>query len=176
MIQILVAIYVQAFVSEICYPITNQNFEQAKINQPFLQDLNLADFNPGNLPLNVDILIGGDYWSFMNNHMKRNRSGGLTAISSKLGYILSGTVLGTNMVENSVNVVNTHVLKNQVEFINEKKELTTLAKGFWDLETLGIKDQEEKRSLDTYAQFNLPMLEFCQQREKKTHTSVEGAK
>ena len=60
----------------------------------------------------------------------------LTAISSKLGYILSGPILGGIEVGNSVNVVNTHVLKIQNEFIDHKNDLTNLVKGFWDLETL----------------------------------------
>lgn len=132
---------VQAFVSEICLPLTNQNIEQAKAGQPFLKDLPLADQNIHNVPLDVDILIGGDYyWEFMNNHMKRSKHGGVTAISSKLGYILSGPVLGTKLFEqSSVNVVNTHVLKVQSEFVSEQKSLEC----FWDLETLGIKNDEE---------------------------------
>ena len=60
-------IYIQAFVSDICHPLTNQNIEQAKFSQQFLKDLDLADENLPNIPLDVDILIGADYyWLFMH--------------------------------------------------------------------------------------------------------------
>ncbi|XP_057298583.1 uncharacterized protein LOC130629417 [Hydractinia symbiolongicarpus] len=140
-------ITVNAFVSEICYPLTNQNIEGAKSNYPFLCRLDLADSNPKNQPLSVDILIGGDYyWSFMKNDMKRSTKGGPTAISSKLGYILSGGVMGTKL-DTSVNIVNTHVLKVQNE-LSENKTLEDLVQGFWNIETMGIKKSEENEISD----------------------------
>ena len=56
-------ININALVSEICHPIENQAIEVAVKNYPHLRDLNLADSNPGNLSMDIDILIGcQDYW------------------------------------------------------------------------------------------------------------------
>ena len=102
----------------------NQNIEQAKAGHSYLRELDLADNNLENESLDVDILIGADYyWDFMNNHMKRSVKGCPTAISTKLGYVLSGPVINSSEKQNSsVNVINTHVLKIQSEVIDENHD------------------------------------------------------
>ena len=80
-------IYVKALVSDICHPIEEQKIDLAQEKYSHLHKLNLADSNPNNLPMIIDILIGADYyWDFIRNRMVR----GPVAISSCLGYILSG--------------------------------------------------------------------------------------
>ena len=46
---------VNALVLDICHPLENQAIEVAIKTYPHLQDLNLADSNPGNLPMDIDI-------------------------------------------------------------------------------------------------------------------------
>ena len=83
-------IYVKALVSDICHPIEEQRIDLAQEKYSHLQKLNLADSNPNNLPIDIDVLIGTDYyWDFIRNRMVRG-DGGPVAISSSLGYILSG--------------------------------------------------------------------------------------
>ena len=73
-------IYVQVFVTEICYPVSNQNIKQAQLNQLFLE-VSPAESNQDSLPMDVDILIGADfYWTFMNNHVKQDKAGGANAM------------------------------------------------------------------------------------------------
>ena len=58
---------VKALVSEISYPLRNQNLSHAKKNYEHLKGLKLADSNDDNQPLDVDILIGSDlYWEFID--------------------------------------------------------------------------------------------------------------
>ena len=85
-------IYVNAFVSDICYPIEEQVINIAQENYSHLRNLKLADSNPENLPMDIDILIGAqDYWNFIEQKTVRGTNGP-TALASKLGYILSGPV------------------------------------------------------------------------------------
>ena len=61
-------IYVKALVSDICHPIEEQRIDLAQEKYSHLRKLNLADSNPNNLPMDIDILIGADYyWDFIRN-------------------------------------------------------------------------------------------------------------
>ena len=99
--------------------------------------MDLADSNPRNTPLNVDILIGADYyWQFVSNNIIRCKDGPI-AISSTLGYILSGPI--GNFVfpsELTMNISSTHVLKIQSEVINPKVELKKIVNQVWTDENI----------------------------------------
>ena len=127
-------LYVDAFVNPVCYPIEGQKIRLATVHYPHLKGLELADDNPNNLPLDVDILIGGNhYWQFFNTTIIKGESGPV-AMSSKLGYVLNGPVESSGDKISHTNVVHTQVLKIQSEFISEKIELKTTLKSFWDTE------------------------------------------
>ena len=102
-----------ALVSEISYPLRNQNLSYAKKNYEHLKGLKLADSNDSNVPLDVDILIGSDLcWDFVDaSVVKKGKPGEPVAISSKLGFILSGKTFDEKSGESASMVVNTHVLK-----------------------------------------------------------------
>ena len=85
-------IIVEAFVSDICYPFEYQEIDVAKSCYGHLRNIQMADGNPENAPLQIDMLIGAsNYWDFMTGEMRKGQSGPV-ALGSKLGYILSGTV------------------------------------------------------------------------------------
>ena len=66
-------------------------FRQA--SYPHLQCLELADNMQGTDELNIDLLIGADfYWHFVNRITIRGPEPGPVALSTRLGYILSGPV------------------------------------------------------------------------------------
>ena len=68
----------------ICYPIEHQMIDLVKSEYRYLRNLQFADENPGNLPLEVDILIGcASYWDFMTGDSKRGENGPV-ALGSKL--------------------------------------------------------------------------------------------
>ena len=57
---------VEAFVSEISYPLRDQNTEVAKERYQHIKSLNLADKNNEDY-VNIDILIGSNYyWDFID--------------------------------------------------------------------------------------------------------------
>ena len=57
-------------VVRICGPIANQTIEIAQENYPHLQGVPLADYSRGDEDLEVDIMIGADYyWSIVLNHV-----------------------------------------------------------------------------------------------------------
>ena len=66
-------VFVNAYEVElICGPIANQTIEIAQQNYPHLQGLPLADYSRGDGDLEVDIMIGADYyWSIVQNHVVR---------------------------------------------------------------------------------------------------------
>ena len=113
-------IYVSAFVSDICYPVEEQLIDVAKEKYTHLRNIPLEDSNPENLPLSIDILIGAqDYWDFIGQNTIRGKTGPV-AVSSKLGYILSGPMESNYTSRNtSTNVINTHFLKVESEFMGQ---------------------------------------------------------
>ncbi|KAL9969544.1 hypothetical protein ACROYT_G021769 [Oculina patagonica] len=139
-------IYVSAYVVPvICAPISNQIIESTQANYPHLQCLRLADSSHGNEELNIDILIGADfYWHFVSGGVVRGPGSAPIALSTKLGYVLSGPVgiPVPGQGDSTVNLTETHVLKVSSSVVEERNSFEGEIKHFWDLETLGIKPDE----------------------------------
>eukprot|EP00111_Clytia_hemisphaerica_P012697 TCONS_00037364-protein len=127
---------IEAYVSEICYPVKDQLTEVAQKNYKHLKGLELADSNSQKF-INIDILIGSNfYWSFIDGRrVVKGRLGEPVAISSNLGFILSGAVQNNDETD----CLTTHVLKVSV---SDDEKLNELVEKFWDLESLGIKNSE----------------------------------
>ena len=108
------SLYISAFLNQICKPLTGQEISLAVNTFPHLQGLKLADSNSDGRNLNVDILIGSDfYWNFFTPTVIRSNDGGPVALGSKLGFILSGPVSAVNNQDTStVNIACTHTFKN----------------------------------------------------------------
>ena len=91
--------------------------------------------------MEVDVLIGSDYyWDFATGKTSRGESGP-NAIHTSLGWILSGPVPSTETGRSSVSLVTTHTLRvdtQQHEISNLDDTLTS----FWELESLGIKEPD----------------------------------
>ncbi|XP_066918693.1 uncharacterized protein [Clytia hemisphaerica] len=112
---------------------------------PHLKQYTLAE-NDKTVEKSIDVLIGGDYyWELMTGDVKKDKSG-LTLLKSLFGYVLSGPM---KFPESSTNVVSTHVMKIVCE-TREDKLLSEEVKNFWDLETIGIKENERS----VYDKFN----------------------
>jgi len=118
-------------------------FRQA--SYPHLQCLELADNTQGTDELNIDLLIGADfYWHFVNRITIRGPEPGPVALSTRLGYILSGPVnIPVPCQEDStVNLTQTHVLEISASVCDEEISLDQQVKQSWDLKTLAIKENE----------------------------------
>ena len=118
----------------ICEPIANQPIALAIENCNKFTSLELADSSLGDDNLEVDILIGSDQYYKLVTGEVIQQCNGLTAIRTRLGWVLSDPVHGL-LQEISVNLVSTHVLK--VDGYQLQESLDSQLKGFWDLESMG---------------------------------------
>ena len=152
-------LYVNAYaVPIICSPLRNQAVNFAASTYQHLSGLLLADSisadeNENNVE--VDVLIGADYyWHFLTGAIKRGESGP-TALQTKVGWVLSGPVQGGSALNSTqVNFTNTHALRVDTDqFMDEGSENRALERKlaeFWDLEAIGISPEEKS----VYERFN----------------------
>ena len=126
--------------NHICNPITGQDIIWTIEHHKHLHNLKLADSGSGTL--DIDILVGNDhYWDIVTGEIIRSSSGP-TAVNSKLGWILSGP---TGQFELPTNTNLVHTMKVDLNLHRQTAESTLddQVKRFWDLETLGIKENEK---------------------------------
>ena len=134
--------YLNAFsVPFICSTLRKQNVELAKKQYPIINKFKFSDVKCND---EIDILIGADfYWSFVSNDMIRCGDTGLVATDTKLGCVLSGPIESPASNEASVNF--THAMKISISF-NEDNRLNDQVERFWDLDAIGIKNDEKSVS------------------------------
>ena len=143
-------VFVSAYdVDVICGPIANQTINFAQQHYSHLQNLPLADSAAGDGDLDVDIMIGADYyWSFVQNHVVRGESNySPVAIRTRLGYVLSGPVNFPSGYETSSCLNISHSMKTECsvvkeDFLSQDGTIYRELNKFWDYETLGIKADE----------------------------------
>ena len=142
--------FVNAYEVElICGPIAGQTIEIAQQSYPHLQGLPFADCSYGEEELEVDIMIGADYyWSIVQNHVVRGEPHGPVAVRTRLGYVLSGPVnVPGGSQQSSVNM--SHTMKTECYVVEEQSDphdvsLKEELYRFWDYEMLGIKGKGEE--------------------------------
>ena len=129
--------------SIICEPIICQLSNEKAQQYQHLHNIKLAEPAREGELIEFDILIGLDhYWDIITGETIRGPSGP-TAIYSKIGWILSGPT----MSDHTPGV--THTFLTGVRAIEDKLRLDEQLRSFWELESLGISDQE----LTLYDQF-----------------------
>ena len=120
---------------EICHPIKQQPVCSAVRKFPHLKGLKLADYHRDNATLQVDLLVGADhYYEFVSDTIRRGRSGEPVAVSSKLGWLISGP-MAANTTNTFTSLTSLSCFESQV---NAEKLLHDLLQKSWDLETVGI--------------------------------------
>ncbi|XP_028407174.1 uncharacterized protein LOC114529561 [Dendronephthya gigantea] len=138
----------------ICSPLPSK----IDVDLPHLAGLELADDweDPRG---SIDILIGSDYyWSVVTGEVVQGSDGcGPAAVTSKLGWLLSGPV------DSTVGISATHsnlIVSSKSEVIQDSckdDELTTTLRKFWDTETIGIhevQDEGESKLFMTDVKYN----------------------
>ena len=126
-------------VPTICEPLVGQPISACVAQNPSFKELNLADNADGASSLHIDLLIGSDYyWDLVTGSICRG-NGGLAAIQTKLGWVLSGPVPGQNLGKRSANLT-THVLRADAR-VSDTMSLDAQLRAFWELESLGISKQ-----------------------------------
>ena len=136
------SLYLNVFaVDRICSPLSNQTIELTQDSYPHLRaGLQLADNTQGETDLEVHILIGADhYWNFVSDETVRGGTGTPVATNSKLGWLLIGPSATGGGHQQSVHLITTHVMKVECSEIDP---LTEQVSRFWDLDSIGIKENE----------------------------------
>ena len=138
-------------VPTICEPLSYQPVTASIETHDQLMSLDLADSAEVNARLPVDVLIGCDhYWELVTGSVRRNERGP-TAIHTKLGWVLCGPT-DTPLVEHTSScTVTTHSLRADSQpTCTETTQLSEQLRAFWELESLGIVE-EEKTLYDEFA-------------------------
>ena len=87
----------------------------------------------------IDILLGSDfYWEFVTGETRRGE-GGPVAISTTLGWVLSGPASLVRHQDPTVNLIAVHTLR--VDDGVGNKMLDATMRSFWELESLGIQPE-----------------------------------
>ena len=126
----------------ICAPLQDQCIELSRDNIPHLQELELVDNSFGHSELEIDLLVGADfYWTFITGHIIRGEYGP-TAVEWHVGSILSGPSCFLNLQATFTNLSQTHVLKVSELSLTNDSIKETLTK-FWSLESMGIHPNDK---------------------------------
>ena len=128
-------------VSQICEPLTPQPINIYTQKFEHLFQLDMADSLDGKMAVDVELLIGADYyWDLTTGHICRGDSGPV-AIHTKLGWVLSGPAPTAARDHCSTNLLTVH--SSDVTSQNSSiSNLDNIRQSFWELESLGIKDLE----------------------------------
>nr|XP_047142928.1 uncharacterized protein LOC124817159 [Hydra vulgaris] len=123
---------ITCFVKPICAPLSGQYIEEAVDSFEHLKGINLADSNVDCKSLEVDVLIGADYyWSFFNGKVIRANTGPVALQSSvecrytvKLPFKNNHALLSDNysLCIKRLNVI-LNKLKNDSELLNEYNKI-----------------------------------------------------
>ena len=137
-------VFVNAYVVPlICSPITNQPINFAQSHYPHLRNIELSDQASGGEELEVDIMIGADYyWCFVQNQVVCGEGYGPVAILTRLGYVLSGPVSAPMRNETFSNVTISHVMKTTTAVEEHDIQLIDQVKKFWEYESMGINEND----------------------------------
>ena len=148
----------------ICDPLISQPWTS---QNPHLNRLELADWAYQESTLEVDILIGSDYyWELVTGEVSKSICGP-TAIHTKLGWVFSGPIAVGDLNQCSTNLVTTHVLRVDTQ----PDPLDDRLRAFWELKSLGIQPNEKPMCDDSSSnikfregryEVSLPWKEFHQ--------------
>ena len=128
-------------VTSICEPLTAQPISMCWEKFEHLKQLDLADYSNGQDPLQIDVLIGADYyWELVTGRTSRCENGPV-AVHTRLGWVLSGPIPQTKQPESSTNLLTTHTLHVGAA-VNETETLNETLRSFWELESLGVRQPD----------------------------------
>ena len=129
-------------VPSICEPLTAQPISLCLEKFEHLRQLDLADCSNGQDPLQIDVLIGADYyWELVTGRTSRSVHGPV-AVHTRLGWVLSGPIPKMKRSKSSTNLLTTHTLHVGTA-LNETETLNETLHSFWELESLGIKQPDQ---------------------------------
>ena len=117
-------------VPTICDPLVSQPIATCIEKTNSFKGLDFADYSDGKSSLQVDVLVGSDYyWELVTGSVCRSEHGP-TAIHTKLGWVLSGPMPASSHSQCSANLVTTHVLRADAQQ-QETVSLDEQLQSFW---------------------------------------------
>ena len=129
-------IIINALVPPVISPPISAHLQDDDLNFPYLQGLRLADPVRTRGPLEIDIIIGNDYYgSLVTGEIIKGD--GPMAMNSKFGWLLSGPVL---QAERPTEITEIHCYRIEVTPAQDKETLNEIHPRFWELHSLGITD------------------------------------
>ena len=129
-------IIINALVSPVISPPISAHLQDDDLNFPYLQGLRLADPVRTRGPLEIDIIIGNDYYgSLVTGEIIKGD--GPMAMNSKFGWLLSGRVL---QAERPTEITEIHCYRLEVTPAQDNETLNEILPRFWELHSLGIAD------------------------------------
>ena len=133
---------------EICEPINQPSTRCAVRKYPHLKNITFADYHNGK-DVEIQILIGGDYYYDLVASGKTSRGprGTPTAVHTEVGWTLGGPVTDDTRSSTHTNLSSISSLfgttkSNTSQIIEDKNEDDFLQR-FWDLDTVGIREDEK---------------------------------
>ena len=130
---------VQCYVVEEIANIPNERIDIVKKNFDHLKQIYFSDVTKHGESLQVDILIGANFlWEFMSGQTIRGGPQEPVAIKTLLGWVLSGPLKVGKFDQYSH--INVNFVSSAVK--SEKQQLDTMVNKLWDLESLGIKEED----------------------------------
>ena len=130
---------VQCYVVEEIANIPNERIDIVKKNFDHFEQIYFSDVTRHGESLQVDILIGANFlWEFMSGQTIRGGPQERVAIKTMLGWVLSGPLKVCKLdyySHASINFVSISVK-------SEMQPLDTMVNKLWDLESLGIKEED----------------------------------
>ena len=126
----------------LCDPLSNQNICSVVKRHPFLKSFELAEVYNDSSPMEVQILVGLDFYhSFFTGKTVRTK-GGPTANETVLGWVLSGPIGVENFSDSSfTNYCSSHALRCSVEPVERVDSLRKDLERFWKVESLEGTDK-----------------------------------
>ena len=136
------SVNVECFVVPEIASIVNEHVEFVKHDYPHLKRLYFSDVAKNKEDLEVDILVGANFiWQFQKGETIRGGPNDPVAIHTTLGWVLSGPLKGRSIVSDEPSVSNANLVSASTK--QEKQLLEEKVSRLWDLDTLGIRPENE---------------------------------
>ena len=130
-------------VPKICPNIKSQSVKQELKKRDFIKALKLADTSISP-ECSIDMLTRlGIYRDFVTGETKRSPGENLVVLNSIFGWLISGPAeCSKQEIDKTVTLTVTHMLKIGCYAANDERGLNENISKFWDLDAVGIKDNE----------------------------------
>ena len=134
---------------------TNRSCCEMNFQGLYLIDLRLADSTDGEVKLNIDVLIGADfYWDFVSKEIIRGGNKDPVTVRTSLGLVLSGCIgtTTTSATQLTTHVMRTNIENEEVAVVNEEERLDELVRNFWRIDDINDPESSDEKVMEEFAE------------------------